>query len=229
MASLLGVRNNGDIMIDLHTHSLFSDGELIPSELVRRAVMHGYRAIAITDHADFTNVEHILKNVSKAKYLEEVMDIKVLAGVEITHVPPTKIGKMARLSKELGAEIVVVHGETSVEPVAPGTNNASVELSDVDILAHPGFITIEEAEKAVDNNVHLEITARNGHNRTNGHVARIALETGAKCVVDTDTHSPGNLITRDTALKVTMGAGLTLEQAEKVLNNSQKIVNEKYQ
>jgi len=216
-------------MIDLHTHSLFSDGELIPSELVRRAVMHGYRAIAITDHADFTNVEHILKNVSKAKYLEEVMDIKVLAGVEITHVPPTKIGKMVRLSKELGAEIVVVHGETSVEPVAPGTNNASVELSDVDILAHPGFITIEEAEKAVDNNVHLEITARNGHNRTNGHVARIALETGAKCVVDTDTHSPGNLITRDTALKVSMGAGLTLEQAEKVLNNSQKIVNEKYQ
>ncbi|OPY22207.1 MAG: hypothetical protein A4E24_00090 [Methanomethylovorans sp. PtaU1.Bin093] len=216
-------------MIDLHTHSLFSDGELIPSELVRRAVMHGYRAIAITDHADFTNVEHIIENVSKAKYLEEVMDIKVLAGVEITHVPPTKIGKMARLSKELGAEIVVVHGETSVEPVAPGTNNASVELSDVDILAHPGFITIEEAEKAVDNNVHLEITARNGHNRTNGHVARIALETGAKCVVDTDTHSPGNLITRDTALKVAMGAGLTLEQAEKVLNNSQKIVNEKYQ
>ncbi|MGD9778465.1 histidinol phosphate phosphatase domain-containing protein [Methanomethylovorans sp.] len=216
-------------MIDLHTHSLFSDGELIPSELVRRAVMHGYRAIAITDHADFTNVEHILKNVSKAKYLEEVMDIKVLAGVEITHVPPTKIAKMVHLSKELGAEIVVVHGETSVEPVAPGTNNASVELSDVDILAHPGFITIEEAEKAVDNNVHLEITARNGHNRTNGHVARIALETGAKCVVDTDTHSPGNLITRDTALKVAMGAGLTLEQAEKVLNNSQKIVNEKYQ
>ncbi len=216
-------------MIDLHTHSLFSDGELIPSELVRRAVMHGYRAIAITDHADFTNVEHILKNVSKAKYLEEVMDIKVLAGVEITHVPPTKLAKMVRLSKELGAEIVVVHGETSVEPVAPGTNNASVELSDVDILAHPGFITIEEAEKAVDNNVHLEITARNGHNRTNGHVARIALETGAKCVVDTDTHSPGNLITRDTALKVAMGAGLTLEQAEKVLNNSQKIVNEKYQ
>ncbi len=65
-------------MIDLHTHSLFSDGELIPSELVRRAVMHGYRAIAITDHADFTNVELSLRMLSKAKYLEEVMDIKVL-------------------------------------------------------------------------------------------------------------------------------------------------------
>lgn len=207
-------------MIDMHTHSIFSDGELLPSELVRRAVVHGYRAIAITDHADFTNVEHILKNVSKAKYLEEELDIQVKAGVEITHVPPGKIATLARLAKELGAEIVVVHGETINEPVMPGTNAASVELADVDILAHPGFITIEEAETAKENDVCLEITARNGHNRTNGHVARIGMEAGATLVVDTDAHSPENLITRDFALKVAMGAGLTALQAENVLNNS---------
>ena len=76
-------------MIDMHTHSIFSDGELIPSELVRRAVVHGYRAIGITDHADFTNIEHIIKNVSKAKYLEDELDIKVKVGVEITHVSTT--------------------------------------------------------------------------------------------------------------------------------------------
>ena len=56
-------------MIDMHTHTIFSDGELIPSELVRRAVVHGYRAIGITDHVDFSNVEHVLSNVKKAKYL----------------------------------------------------------------------------------------------------------------------------------------------------------------
>ena len=61
-------------MIDLHTHSLFSDGELIPSELVRRAVIHGYKSIAITDHADFTNIEYILKNINKIKYIQEDMD-----------------------------------------------------------------------------------------------------------------------------------------------------------
>ncbi|MEE8621286.1 MAG: PHP domain-containing protein, partial [Syntrophobacteria bacterium] len=38
-------------MIDLHTHSLFSDGELVVSELVRRAEDMGYRFIGITDHA----------------------------------------------------------------------------------------------------------------------------------------------------------------------------------
>jgi histidinol phosphatase-like PHP family hydrolase len=207
-------------MIDMHTHTIFSDGELIPSELVRRAVVHGYRAIGITDHVDFCNVEHVLSNVKKAKYLEDEYDIRVLVGVEITHVPPAKIAALARMSRQLGAEVVVVHGETLNEPVMPGTNAASVELSDVDILAHPGFITIEEAETARDNDVCLEITARNGHNRTNGHVARIGMEAGATLVVDTDAHSPENLITRDFARKVAMGCGLTEKQANGVLDNS---------
>lgn len=207
-------------MIDMHTHTIFSDGELIPSELVRRAVIHGYRAIAITDHVDPTNVEHVLTNILKAKYLEEEYDIRVLAGVEITHVPPSRIAALARKARQLGAEVVVVHGETISEPVMPGTNAASVALSDVDILAHPGFITMEEAELARDNDVCLEITARNGHNRTNGHVARIGMEAGATLVVNTDTHSPENLISRSFAQKVAMGAGLTERQAIGVLDNS---------
>ncbi len=212
-------------MIDMHTHTIFSDGELIPSELVRRAVVHGYRAIGLTDHADFTNVEHIIRNVSKAKYLEDELDIQIKVGVEITHVPPRKIAPLAKKAKELGAEIVVVHGETINEPVMPGTNAASVELEDVDILGHPGFITLEEAENARDNDVCLEITARNGHNRTNGHVARVGMETGATLVVDTDSHSPGNLITKDFAMKVAMGAGLNEKQARDVLNNSQRFLD----
>ncbi|KXS45066.1 MAG: hypothetical protein AWU59_140 [Methanolobus sp. T82-4] len=207
-------------MIDMHTHSIFSDGELIPSELVRRAVVKGYRAIGITDHVDFSNVEHVLKNVSKVKYLEDELDIQVVVGVEITHVPPRKIAPLAKKAKELGAEIVVVHGETISEPVMPGTNAASVELKDIDILAHPGFITLEEAETARENDVCLEITARNCHNRTNGHVAKIGMEAGATLVVDTDAHSPDNLITRDYAKLIAMGAGLSERQANAVLDNS---------
>ncbi len=207
-------------MIDMHTHTIFSDGELIPSELVRRAVVHGYRAIGITDHVDFSNVEHVLSNVKKAKYLEDELEIRVFAGVEITHVPPRKIAPLAAMAKEMGAEVVVVHGETINEPVMAGTNAAAVECEDVDILAHPGFITADEVEKAIENDVCLEITARNGHNRTNGYVAKIGMELGATLVVDTDTHSPGNLITRDFARKVAMGSGLSESEAESVLNNS---------
>jgi histidinol phosphatase-like PHP family hydrolase len=213
------------MMIDLHTHTLFSDGELTPSELVRRAKVIGCQAIAITDHADFTNLDFLLEGARKARYLEEGYDIKVLAGVEITHVPPKCIAKLARMAKEKGAEIVVVHGESPVEPVAPLTNLAAVECRDVDILAHPGFITEEEAKLAADNDICLEITARYGHNVTNGHVARMALASGAKMVVDTDTHSPDDLITREKALAVARGAGLSAHEAEKALKNSKDLLS----
>jgi histidinol phosphatase-like PHP family hydrolase len=199
-------------MIDLHTHTIFSDGELIPSELVRRAEVLGYTAIGITDHADYTNIEHILSCISKVKYLEDVLDIRVLVGAELTHVPPQKIGPLAALARKLGAEIVVVHGETPVEPVRPGTNRAALEAR-VDILAHPGFITLEEAELARENNVCLEITSRYGHNITNGHVVRMAKLAGAKMVVDTDSHAPRDLIKSERAIEIAMGAGLTREEA----------------
>jgi histidinol phosphatase-like PHP family hydrolase len=212
------------MMIDLHTHTLFSDGELLPSELVRRAVVTGYTAIALTDHADFTNLDFLLEGARKARYLEEGYEIKVLAGVEITHVPPKLIPKLARLAKEKGAEIVVVHGESPVEPVAALTNLAAVECKDVDILAHPGFITEEEAKLAAENGICLEITARYGHNVTNGHVARMARETKAKLVVDTDTHSPENLITRERAVAVARGAGLSPQEAEVALGNSKDLL-----
>jgi 3',5'-nucleoside bisphosphate phosphatase len=37
-------------MIDLHTHSTYSDGSLRPRELVRRAAREGLSALALTDH-----------------------------------------------------------------------------------------------------------------------------------------------------------------------------------
>jgi histidinol phosphatase-like PHP family hydrolase len=201
-------------MIDLHTHSTFSDGELIPSELVRRAVVKGYKAIAITDHADFTNIEHILSCMKNIKSLEDDYDIRVFTGVELTHVPPGKIPRLVEKARLLGAEIIVVHGETIVEPVPEGTNHIAVTL-DIDILAHPGLITVEDVECARDNEIYLEITSRRGHNRTNGHVARVALEAGANLIVNTDTHAPEDLITDEMALKIAMGAGLDEKSARK--------------
>lgn len=214
------------LLIDLHTHTIFSDGELLPSELVRRGIIHGYEAIAITDHADYTNLEYIIETALRAKYLENEWDIHVLAGIELTHVPPRKIAPFAKKAKDLGAEIVVVHGETIAEPVAAGTNAAAAACEYVDILAHPGLISEEDIQTAVDHNVCLEITSRNGHNRTNGHVARLAFEIGATLLVNTDTHSPENLITDETALKIAFGAGLAEMQAKEVLKASAKKIAE---
>ena len=207
-------------MIDLHTHSLFSDGVLVPSELVRRAVMKGYEVIAITDHGDASNLDFIIPRVAAAcRELSKRWKIKALPGIELTHIPPETFGELTRKARSLGAMIVVAHGETIVEPVHPGTNRAAIEAG-VDILAHPGLITGAEAARAAKRGVHLEITTRKGHSLSNGHVAKTAEEAGALLVVDTDTHEPGDLVTDEQARNVLLGAGLGARQADRVFRNS---------
>jgi putative hydrolase len=210
-------------MIDLHTHSLFSDGVLVPSELVRRAVMKGYEVIAITDHADASNLDFTIPRVAAAcKELNRRWKITALPGIELTHIPPETFAELTERARSLGAVIVVAHGETLVEPVHPGTNRAAIEAK-VDILAHPGLITKEEALLAAKNGVCLEITTRKGHSLSNGHVAKIAEETGARLVIDTDTHEPGDLVVDDQARDILLGAGLTRQQAEAVFQSSREL------
>ncbi|MHC1579862.1 MAG: histidinol phosphate phosphatase domain-containing protein [Candidatus Alkanophagales archaeon] len=206
-------------MYDFHTHSVLSDGELIPSELVRRAFVSGYEAVAITDHVDFSNLEPVL---SALRRFAEHAPENVFVGVEITHVPPDKIEKIARAAKRLGAEIVIVHGETLTEPVCAGTNAAAVRTPEVDILAHPGLLSVEDAELAAENEVFIEITSRRGHCLANGHVARVCREVGARLLLNTDAHAPGDLINDELAAKVVRGAGLGGRDAVRVLRENPK-------
>jgi histidinol phosphatase-like PHP family hydrolase len=210
-------------MIDLHTHSLFSDGVLVPSELVRRAVMKGYEVIAITDHADASNLDFAIPRVAAAcKELNRRWKITALPGIELTHIPPETFAELTARARSLGAAIIVAHGETLVEPVHPGTNRAAIEAK-VDILAHPGLITQEEASLAAKNGVCLEITTRKGHSLSNGHVAKTAAGAGSKLVIDTDTHEPGDLVTGEQARNILLGAGLDTNQVEDVFRNSREL------
>ncbi|ACL04105.1 histidinol phosphate phosphatase domain-containing protein [Desulfatibacillum aliphaticivorans] len=198
-------------MIDLHTHTIFSDGVLIPAELARRAQVAGLTAMAMTDHGDHSNLDFIIPRlVTVAQELNAAMPFTVIPGIELTHVPPSIIADAAAKARDLGAQIVVVHGETIVEPVCPGTNQAAIEAC-VDVLAHPGQITEAEAALAADKGVLLEITGRKGHSLTNGHVARMAKKVGARLVVNSDSHAPGDLMSPEWAEKVVLGAGLTRE------------------
>lgn len=211
-------------IIDLHTHTFASDGVLLPSELIRRAVAAGYRAIGITDHGDETNMEDLLARAIKAaRVWSESGQITVIPGIEITHVPPERIPSLASRARELGAKVVVVHGETVTEPVAPGTNAAAVRCADVDILAHPGLLTDEDALAAADSGVLLEITSRKGHSAANGRVASVAARTGAGLIFGTDTHAPGDLADEDHARKILLAAGVEQEKIGEVFANAEKL------
>ena len=211
-------------MIDLHTHSLFSDGELIPSELVGRARHAGYRAIAITDHGDASNLDFIIPRVAGVcQSLSKAYGIEVIPGIELTYVPPALIKELAVAARKLGAKLVVVHGETIVEPVEAGTNAAAIAAS-VDILAHPGLITEQEVRLAAERGVCLEITARKGHSLTNGHVAMLARQFGASLVLNTDAHGPQDFISLEMARKIARGAGLAAPEIEAMFCNSEALV-----
>lgn len=211
-------------MIDLHTHSLFSDGELLPSELVRRLEAMGYSCVAITDHVDSSNLDFVTPRLVKvARDLNQRQSVTVIPGVEITHVPPELIGSLVKEARELGAEIVLVHGETIVEPLPEGTNKAAI-LSGVDILAHPGLIDPEDVKLAAERGVYLEISARQGHSLTNGHVARWAKEFGARLVLNSDAHSIHDLMTRQFAQEVAHGSGLEDKALEEMLANSRELI-----
>lgn len=198
-------------MIDLHTHTFLSDGELLPSELVRRAKIKGYRIIGISDHVDMTNIEHVVSAMVKLSTKMEFYEgITILPGVEITHVPKGLIKEMIATARKLGIFYVVVHGETIVEPVQEGTNHEAIE-GGADVLAHPGIITEEDVALAKKKGVLLEISGRKGHSLGNGRVASLAKQLGASLVFNTDAHSPGDLVTEEEARKVVVGAGLTAD------------------
>jgi histidinol phosphatase-like PHP family hydrolase len=205
-------------MYDLHTHSTLSDGEMLPIELVRRASVLGYRTLAITDHVDPGNLSPVIAAQAPLRELAAAYGVTLLAGVEITHVPPSHLPLLARRAKDEGADIVVVHGETVVEPVAPGTNLAACTCPDVDLLAHPGLLSPDAAREAARREIGLEITSRAGHNRTNGHVALEARSAGCILVVNSEAHGPQDLMDQGAREAVARGAGLSAIEASAALD-----------
>ena len=214
------------MLIDFHMHTVFSDGELVPAELIRRSIYAGLDGIAITDHADFSNMEYnlsgikkICEKINKLYGKSKKSNFKVLPGVEITHVPPALIKDAVSLARKSGAKIIIVHGETLSEPVEEGTNSAALK-ENIDILSHPGLITEKEALLAKKNGIYLELSYRKGHCLANGHIAGIARKTGAELIISSDAHSPSDIMGEKEYDGVGLGAGLTAKELEKIKENA---------
>jgi putative hydrolase len=236
---------------DFHTHTVFSDGGMIPAGLMQRAIVRGCLGLAITDHVDSSNLEWAFENL--LKFVEELgqewqpgivpkgdvttaplntLDSDALAknwhlplipGVELTSVPPRKIGALAEKSRSLGAKWIVVHGETIMEPVAPGTNRAAIEAR-ADLLSHPGLITPEDAARAAELGVYLEITTHKGHGMANGWVAQRARESAAKLLLNTDCHVSAEILDAKQRRAIAFGAGLTAEEVDRIWENGRQII-----
>ncbi|MBU2590397.1 MAG: histidinol phosphate phosphatase domain-containing protein [Nitrospinota bacterium] len=206
-------------MIDLHTHTIFSDGELLPNELAIRAESMGLKILAITDHVDSSNLDFVIPRIVKVcSDINKYSTVRVIPGAEITHVNPNFIGELAAKARSLGAKVIIAHGETIVEPVVSGTNRAALE-ADIDILAHPGLISETDVSLAKERGIFLEITGRKGHSLTNGHVASLASKIGAKMSFGSDSHSHSDLVPYEQMLRILKGAGLGDKEVESVFKD----------
>jgi putative hydrolase len=204
-----------------HTHTFLSDGENSPIELIRFAAVRGYKCIALTDHASYSNLDFIISRLKKdCDLAKKYWDIDTITGVELTNIPAKSVDEIAGKAKEMGAGLVVVHGETIIEDVEQGTNMEAVRSEYVDILAHPGILTMEEAMLAAKNGIFLEITARAGHNLTNGVVVNIGREAGARFLINSDAHSHLDLFKQGVQEKIGLGSGLGKDEVKEVLSKN---------
>jgi len=209
------------VLYDFHTHTLHSDGVLSPLELIHRAFVNGYSAIAVTDHMAVGSLGRVIQETSDDCALARAYwDILAIPGVELTHLPPEAISEVAQKAKKMGAWLVIVHGETPVEPVEKGTNLAAVQSPYVDILAHPGPITSAEAALAAQNHVFIELTTRRGHSAANSHVALVSQKAGAKLLLNSDAHEPNDLLTPALAETTLRETGLEDQQYQQILSDN---------
>lgn len=203
---------------DFHTHSFASDGVLSRVELIRRAAYAGYKNICIADHCGEGDLRAMIEAcVTDCALASSKWNINAIPGIELTHIPPEEIDRLAKEAKALGAVIVIVHGESIVEPVMKGTNGGAAASRHVDILSHPGLISDNDLIAAKDNGIFIEITVRAGHSLTNGYVAARCKQVGAKMVLNSDAHTPGDLLNRELVVNTLIGAGLNSNDIEKIL------------
>lgn len=211
------------MIYDFHTHTFLSDGANSPIELIRLAVVNGYKCIALTDHTSYSNLDFVISRVDKdCRLAEKYWEITAITGVELTNIPAKSIDEMAGKAKELGAKLVVVHGESIAEDVEPGTNLEAVKSKYVDILAHPGILTLEEAKFAAKNGIFIEITSRAGHSLTNGIVANVGREAGVKFLINSDSHSHKDLFKPGMQERIGLGSGLGKEEIEEIFSKNFK-------
>lgn len=212
-------------MFDLHCHSLLSDGVLLPSEIAVRYAALGYKAVAITDHADYSNIDVVVSAILEfIKHWPKNSRINVLPGVELTHLPLEQFKPLAKYARSRGIKIIIGHGETLAEPVMPGTNRAVLE-ADIDILAHPGLITDEEVKLAREKGIFLEVTSRRGHCITNNNVVEKAQKYGAKLIVNNDSHQPEDIISPAQLITVAQAAGLGQNEINNIYQDIEKFIN----
>lgn len=147
----------GGRRVDLHTHTLFSDGLLTPEAVVAHAVEHSLAALAITDHDSVEGVERA--RLAAGNALELVPGIEVsssLDGADLHllgyYVDPVDAGLLETLARF--REERIRRALAMVERL--GALGAPVDFDEVIELAGPGVVGRPHVAEALLRAGHVE-------------------------------------------------------------------------
>ena len=157
--------------------------------------------------------------------------IEAFAGVELVHVPPALLPDAVGQAREQGAALILAHGESIprqlADMVETGTNLAAINAG-VDILAHPGLITVEDAQLAAEKGVLLELNTAPRHCLANGHIVRMAERFGCELLLNSDASSSADFespdVTQALRKAAALGAGLDAEGLSRLHVTERKLV-----
>lgn len=88
LEDIINPYKNSEKIIDMHTHTNYSDGELSPQELIRLAIDKKIGTLAITDHDTIEG----LKTIDRKSEIIEKSGIRVINGIELS--AKSNVGRM---------------------------------------------------------------------------------------------------------------------------------------
>jgi DNA polymerase (family 10) len=217
----------GDIRGDLHIHSEWSDGLIDYKDMVRIAHERGYEYIAISDHSisnfygNGLSKERLIRKMEFMKDLrKKFRDINILMGAEIDIRKADIFDYPPEIIKKLDIAIASLHSSfTNSSKENTSRVVSALEKDYFDFIAHPtGFVFGNRAPISIDIDRVIETCSKYGkaleinsyymRMDLNEQNVRKAKNAGAKLVINTDSHRPGNLDMMDLGIDIARRAGL---------------------
>ena len=139
------------------------------------------------------------------------------AGVELLNIPPALIRPAVAESRNCGAQIVLVHGESIMDAVEKGTNFAAIDAG-VDILACPGMLDQAAADLAAERHVFVELSGSPRHAFANARTIAMCISSQVAIVCGSGASRAEELHSPELWSKIMEGADVSLDGSHPVLN-----------
>ncbi|MCL5276237.1 MAG: DNA polymerase/3'-5' exonuclease PolX [Deltaproteobacteria bacterium] len=145
---------DGDILGDVHMHTVYSDGDSTIGQMARHAGSLGYRYIAITDHSQSLGIARGLDPGRLRSQMEEIdafnetsMGIRVLKGMEVDILSDGRLDMDAGLLDKLDIVIGSIHmGFKQPREQMTGRMVNAMKTGLVDLIGHPSGRIIGERD-----------------------------------------------------------------------------------